>query len=104
MLDRKNAQLLIDIAINPDTPPATRVSACDLLYKTNEMCGKDITKILQQVVDDARTKSGIQVKALALMDKVSNDTGREPELSTEDEQLVRTQLLESFVKCPNNSD
>ena len=102
MLDRSNAKLLIDIAMNRDTPPATRVSACDLLFKTNEMCATDIQKILQEVVDDYHTKCGVQVKALALMDKVSNTTGREPELTPEDEELVRTSLLESFVICPNS--
>ena len=44
MLDRSNAKLLIEIAMNKDTPPATRVSACDLLFKTNEMCATDIQK------------------------------------------------------------
>lgn len=102
MLDRNNATLLISIAKNGDTPPNARVSACDLLYKTNELCATDITKILQDVIDDYRTKSGVKVKALALLDKVSNDTGGEPDLTREDEELVRAQLLESFVKCPNS--
>lgn len=103
MLDRKNSKLLITIAQSSDTPPAARVSACALLHRTNELCASDIQKILQEVIDDYRTKRGVQVKALDLLDKVSQDTGVEPDLSAEDEQLVRTSLMEQFV-CQNPSN
>lgn len=104
MLDKTNATLLIDIARNEDTPAATRVQACALLHRTNELCANDIVKLLQEVVDEPRTKKGIQVKALDLLDKISQETTREPELSGEDEALVRTSLLERFVKCPTHSN
>lgn len=103
MLDSKNTDLLITIARNPDTPPASRVSACGLLYKLSAIPAKEIIEILQETIDDSRTKSGIQVKAMELIDKINNSTGQEPELSSEDEALVKTKLMEKYLVCPSTT-
>lgn len=103
MLDNKNTELLIKIAQNPDTPPATRVSACTLIYRLSAMPAKEVIAILQETIDDSRTKSGVQVKAMDLIDKINNTTGQEPELCSEDEELVKTKLMEKFLVCPSTT-
>lgn len=103
MLDSKNTELLITIARNHDTPPASRVSACGLLYKLSAIPAKEIIEILQETIDDFRTKCGIQVKAMELIDKINNSTGQEPELSSEDEELVKTKLMEKYLVCPSTT-
>lgn len=103
MLDNKNTELLIKIAQNPDTPPATRVSACTLIYRLSAMPAKEVIAILQETIDDSRTKSGVQVKAMDLIDKINNTTGQEPELRSEDEELVKTKLMEKFLVCPSTT-
>lgn len=103
MLDGKNTDLLIDIAKNRDTPAATRVSACTLLYRLSAIPAKDIIAILQETIDYYRTKSGVQVKAMDLIDKINNTTGIEPELRSEDEEVVKTNLLEKYLVCPNSA-
>lgn len=103
MLDNKNTELLIKIAQNSDTPPATRVSACTLIYRLSAMPAKEVIAILQETIDDSRTKSGVQVKAMDLIDKINNTTGQEPELRSEDEELVKTKLMEKFLVCPSTT-
>ncbi len=103
MLDSKNTEKLKDIAIDGDTPPATRVSACTLLYRLSALPAKDILNILQEVIDDHRTKAGVQVKAMDLIDKINNTTGHEPELKSEDAESVKTQLMEKYLVCPSTT-
>lgn len=103
MLDSKNTDLLIKIAQNPDTPPATRVSACTLIYRLSAMPAKEVIAILQETIDDSRTKSGVQVKAMDLIDKINNTTGQEPELRSEDEEIVKTKLMEKYLVCPSTT-
>ena len=103
MLDGKNTDLLIDIARHRDTPAATRVSACTLLYRLSSLPAKEIIAILQETIDDSRTKSGVKVKAMDLIDKINNTTGLEPELRSEDEKLVTTNLMEKYLVCPNSA-
>lgn len=103
MLDNKNTDLLIKIAQNPDTPPATRVSACTLIYRLSAMPAKEVIAILQETIDDSRTKSGVQVKAMDLIDKINNTTGQEPELRSEDEEIVKTKLMEKYLVCPSTT-
>lgn len=103
MLDSKNTDILIAIANNPDTPSASRVSACCLIYKLSALPAKEIIEILQETIDDERTKSGVQVKAMELIDKINNSTGDEPELRSEDETLVKTKLMEKYLVCPNRN-
>lgn len=103
MLDGKNTELLVEIAKNQDTPSAVRVSACTLIYQLSALPAKEILEILQETIDDSRTKSGVQVKAMALMDKINNSTGLEPELRSEDEELVKTKLMEKYLVCPNTT-
>ena len=103
MLDNKNTELLIKIAQNPDTPPASRVSACTLIYRLSAMPAKEVIAILQETIDDSRTKSGVQVKAMDLIDKINNTTGQEPELRSEDEEIVKTKLMEKFLVCPSTT-
>lgn len=103
MLDNKNTELLIKMAQNPDTPPASRVSACTLIYRLSAMPAKEVIAILQETIDDSRTKSGVQVKAMDLIDKINNTTGQEPELRSEDEELVKTKLMEKFLVCPSTT-
>lgn len=102
MLDSKNTDVLIDIARNHDTPSATRVSACTLIYRLSAIPAKEVIAILQETIDDSRTKSGVKVKAMDLIDKINNTTGHEPELRSEDEELVKTKLMEKYLVCPQS--
>jgi hypothetical protein len=103
MLDVKNTELLINIARNGSTPAATRVSACTLLNRLSAMSAKEITAILQETIDDHRTKSGVQVKAMDLIDKINSNTGLEPELNSEDAKSVEQKLMEQFLVCPKQT-
>jgi hypothetical protein len=103
MLDSKNTDTLIEIARNADTPPATRVQACTLIYRISALSAKEVISILQETIDDSRTKSGVQVKAMDLIDKINNTTGQEPELRSEDEELVKTKLMEKYLVCPSTT-
>ena len=40
---------------------------------------------------------------MALMDKINNSTGLEPELRSEDEELVKTKLMEKYLVCPSTT-
>lgn len=102
MLDSKNTDVLIDIARDPDTPAATRVSACTLIYRLSAIPAKEVIAILQETIDGPRTKSGVKVKAMDLIDKINNTTGHEPELRSEDEELVKTKLMEKYLVCPQS--
>jgi len=55
---------------------------------------------LQETIDDHRTKSGVQVKAMDLIDKINSNTGLEPELNSEDARGVEQKLMEQFLVCP----
>ena len=103
MLDSKNTQLLVEIARDRDTPSASRVSACSLIYRLSAIPAKEIIEILQETIDDRRTKSGVQVKAMDLIDKINNSTGHEPELRSEDEEIVITNLMEKYLVCPSTT-
>lgn len=100
MLDGKNEQLLQEIARNPDTPPVTRVNAVSLAYKLAALTAKECIEILQDTIDNSRTKCGVQVKALELIDKINDATGQEPELDSEGVETAKQNLLEKFLKCP----
>lgn len=100
MLGSKNEDLLRSIARNPDTPPVSRVSAVSLAYKLAALTAKECIEILQDTIDDSRTKCGVQVKALELIDKINDATGQEPELRSEDVESVKSDLMEKFLKCP----
>lgn len=101
MLDRTNTQTLQRIARNSDTPPNARVSACALVYRLSALSAKELEGILQCIIDDNRTKEGVKVKALDLLDKVSNSSNKEPELLSEDVDSVKTELMEEYLVCPN---
>lgn len=103
MLDNRNTDKLIEIANNSDTPSATRVSACSLLHRLSAMPAKELLAILQETIDDERTKCAVQVKAMDLIDKINNSTGQEPELRSEDVEDVTTSLLEKYLVCPDDS-
>ena len=103
MLDSKNTATLIDIARNSDSPAPTRVEACKLLYDISAIPAKEVINILQETIDDSRTKSGVQVKAMALINKINNTSGTEPELRSEDIEDVKTSLMEKFLVCPNTT-
>jgi hypothetical protein len=45
----------------------------------------------------------VQVKAMALINKINNTSGTEPELRSEDIEDVKTSLMEKFVVCPNTT-
>lgn len=100
MLDAKNQELLKKLARNPDTPALNRVSAVSLAYKLGCLPAKECILILQAVLDDSRTKSGVQVKALELIDKINDATGQEPELDSDGVEIAKQNLLEKFLKCP----
>lgn len=100
MLDGRNEDLLRDIARNPNTPAVTRVNAVNLAYKLGCLPAKECIAILQAVIDDSRTKCGVQVKALELIDKINDATGQEPELDSEGVKTAKQNLMEKFLKCP----
>ena len=100
MLDQGNTELLIGLAENPATPPLSRVDACSLLNKTAGLPAKEIKSILQEVIDDFKAKSGAKIKALGLLNSLTNETAGDPELDRVDEELVRASLMKEFVKCP----
>lgn len=103
MLDNKNTSTLIDIARNQDTPAPARVDACKLLYEISAIPAKEVIDILQETVNDERTKSGVVVKALSLINKINNSSGTEPELRSEDIEDVKTKLLGQYLVCPNTT-
>ena len=100
MLDGRNEDLLRGIARNPNTPPVSRVNAVNLAYKLACLPAKECIAILQAVIDDSRTKCGVQVKALELIDKINDATGQEPELDSEGVKTAKQNLMEKFLKCP----
>lgn len=100
MLDSKNTDTLIEIARDKDSGAATRVNACTLINQLSALPTKEILEILQETIDDYRTKAGVKVKAMALIDKINSSTGMEPELRSEDVESVKTKLMEKFVICP----
>lgn len=101
MLDRTNTQTLQRIARNSDTPPNARVSACALVYRLSALSAKELEGILQCIIDDDRTKDGVRVKALDLLDKVSNSNNKEPELPSEDVESVKNDLMKEYLVCPS---
>lgn len=101
MLDKSNTDTLCRIARNPDTPPNARVSACALVYRLSAMSAKELEAILQCIIDDNRTKDGVRVKALDLLDKATNSNNREPELPSEDVDSVKTDLMKEYMVCPS---
>lgn len=103
MLDVRNEQLLKDIAQNRDTPVLTRVNAASLCNKLGALPAKEVIGILQEIVDDPRTKCGVQVKALELIDKINDATGQEPELDSEGVANASKNLWDEFVVCPNQT-
>ena len=100
MLDSKNTDTLIEIARDKESGAATRVSACTLINQLSALPTKELLEILQETIDDYRTKAGVKVKAMALIDKINSSTGMEPELRSEDAASVKTKLMEKFVICP----
>lgn len=103
MLDSKNTQILVEIARNPDAGGATRVNACTLLNQLSAISAKEILSILQETIDDYRTKDSVRVKAMALIDKINNSTGLEPELTSEDVTDIKTKLMEQYLVCPQST-
>lgn len=99
MLDGNNEERLRLIARNPNTPALVRVNSVSLSYKLGSLSAKECVGILQEILDDARTKTGVQVKALELLDKISDATGQEPELTSEGEEIAKQNLMEKFLKC-----
>ena len=100
MLDSKNTDTLIEIARDRDAGAATRVNACTLINQLSALPTKELLEILQETIDDYRTKAGVKVKAMALIDKINSSTGMEPELRSEDAESVKTNLMEKFLICP----
>jgi hypothetical protein len=103
MLDSRNTDILISIAQNPDSSAATRVNACTLINQLSALPAKEIIEILQDTIDDLRTKDGVRVKAMALIDKINSSTGIEPELRSEDVDDIKTKLMEKYLVCPPQS-
>ena len=100
MLDVRNTTTLIETIRNPDTPGNARVQGCALVHRLSALPAKDIISILQETIDDSRTTAAVLVKAMDLLDKISNSTGKEPELRSEDVDGVKTQLREKYLVCP----
>ena len=96
--------MLVEIALNPDTNPSTRVSACDLIYKTSLLPASEIIRILQETIDDYRCKDGNKVKALALMDKVDDSRSNEKDIEPDDREAVEQQLLSEYLDVKTDSN
>lgn len=103
MLTTDEADELARIAREDTTPPMARVSALALCHRVSAIPAREITSLLRGIVSDSRAKSAVKVKALDLIDKVSNCSKTEPELSSEDAERVKIRLMEKFVVCPKQA-
>jgi hypothetical protein len=100
MLDAKNAKLLVEIALNSETVPSTRISACSLIYKCSLLPASDVLSILEDTIGDYRCKDGNKVKALELMDKIDSSKSNEKSIESTDVAAVEKQLMEQYLDVP----
>jgi hypothetical protein len=103
MLDAKNAKLLVEIALNSETVPSTRISACSLIYKCSLLPASDVLSILEDTIGDYRCKDGNKVKALELMDKIDNSQSNEKSIESTDVAAVEKQLMEQYLDVPTHT-
>lgn len=103
MLDAKNAKLLVEIALNSETVPSTRISACSLIYKCSLLPASDVLSILEDTIGDYRCKDGNKVKALELMDKIDNSQSNEKSIESTDIAAVEKQLMEQYLDVPTHT-
>lgn len=103
MLDAKNAKLLVEIALNSETVPSTRISACSLIYKCSLLPASDVLKILEDTIGDYRCKDGNKVKALELMDKIDSSKSNEKSIESTDVAAVEKQLMEQYLDVPTHT-
>lgn len=103
MLDAKNAKLLVEIALNSETVPSTRISACSLIYKCSLLPASDVLSILEDTIGDYRCKDGNKVKALELMDKIDNSQSNEKSIESTDVVAVEKQLMEQYLDVPTHT-
>ena len=103
MLDAKNAKLLVEIALNSETVPSTRISACSLIYKCSLLPTSDVLSILEDTIGDYRCKDGNKVKALELMDKIDNSQSNEKSIESTDVAAVEKQLMEQYLDVPTHT-
>lgn len=101
MLSEANKTRLVEIARNPDSAPGNRVDACKLIYKCGILPASEVTSILQQTIDNYRSKDNIIIKAINLMNEIDNSTGQEKELSPEQREIVEKSLMEQYLECPS---
>jgi len=103
MLDAKNAKLLVEIALNSETVPSTRISACSLIYKCSLLPASDVLSILENTIGDYRCKDGNKVKALELMDKIDSSKSNEKSIESTDVAAVEKQLMEQYLDVPTHT-
>lgn len=103
MLDAKNAKLLVEIALNSETVPSTRISACSLIYKCSLLPASEVLTILEDTIGDYRCKDGNKVKALELMDKIDNSQSNEKSIESTDIAAVEKQLMEQYLDVPTHT-
>lgn len=103
MLDAKNAKLLVEIALNSETVPSTRISACSLIYKCSLLPASEVLTILEDTIGDYRCKDGNKVKALELMDKIDNSQSNEKSIESTDVAAVEKQLMEQYLDVPTHT-
>ncbi len=103
MLDAKNAKLLVEIALNSETVPSTRISACSLIYKCSLLPASEVLSILEDTIGDYRCKDGNKVKALELMDKIDNSQSNEKSIESTDVAAVEKQLMEQYLDVPTHT-
>lgn len=103
MLDAKNSKLLVEIALNSETVPSTRISACSLIYKCSLLPASEVLKILEDTIGDYRCKDGNKVKALELMDKIDNSQSNEKSIESTDVAAVEKQLMEQYLDVPTHT-
>ena len=104
MLKAENSKLLVEIALNSDSKPSTRISACDLIYKISLLPASEIIRILQETIDDYRCTDSYKVKALALMDKVDDSRSNENDITPDDREAVEQQLLSEYLDVKTDSN
>jgi hypothetical protein len=103
MLDAKNAKLLVEIALNSETVPSTRISACSLIYKCSLLPASDVLSILEDTIGDYRCKDGNKVKALELMDKIDSSKSNEKSIESTDVAAVEKRLMEQYLDVPTHT-
>lgn len=103
MIKEQNKTLLVEIARNPDSSPNNRVDACKLIHKCGLLPASEVLSILQETVDDSRSKDNVVIKAISLMNEIDNSAKEHEELSPEQKEIVEETLLKEYLDVSKDS-